>query len=153
MLSGCKGSEPAPAAKSDAKADAKSGEQKAEEKQADDAGAEGAQGGGEEQGGSEGSETETETGETGEAAAPLPENFDKLEVEACDQYVSDYLACIETKVPEDQREAQKRVVFNNIEVWKQTKASGPSAAAALQIGCRSAREQAKRETQAWGCEW
>ena len=99
--------------------------------------------------------TETGEGEEGEEgdAAPLPAEFEKLEVDVCDAYVADYVACIDSKVPEAEREAQRRIVFQNIEAWKQMKASGPSAAQGLQIGCRSAREQAKRETQAWSCEW
>ncbi|PRP92176.1 hypothetical protein ENSA5_51230 [Enhygromyxa salina] len=99
-------------------------------------------------------EAATETGtETGEDQAPLPESFEEVGVDVCDQYVKDYVACIEAKVPETEREAQRRVVFDNVESWKQTAAGGASAAKGLQTACRIAREQAKRATQDWGCEW
>ena len=157
-LLACNGGEPAAkagaGAKADAKAqpDAKPDNAKAEpasDTAATDAAA--ASAASAEAGDDGGTDTGTETGESD--AAPLPESFEQIGVEACDQYVADYVACIDAKAPEDQREAQRREVFKNLEAWKQTKASGPSAAAGLQIGCRSAREQAKRETQAWGCEW
>ena len=100
-----------------------------------------------------GAETEAEDEDPADAA-PLPDTFDELGVEVCDQYVADYVACIDEKVPEDQRDAQRRIVFKNIEAWKQMQASGgPSAQQGLQIGCRSAREQAKRDTQVWACTW
>ena len=98
---------------------------------------------------------ETETGDEEEAVeqAPLPDSFEKVGVELCDAYVKDYVACIDTKVPEAEREALRRQVFANIQAWKQTAAGGSSAQAGLQTGCRIAREQAKRATQDWGCEW
>ena len=145
----CQGSDPAPAeAKGAAPAPAKADADKAAvaEAKPDQATAEG--GGG----GEAGPGTETGAGEEGDAA-PMPDEFETLEVDVCDAYVADYVACIASKVPEAEREAQRRIVFENIEAWKQMKASGPSAAQGLQIGCRSAREQAKRETQAWSCEW
>lgn len=93
-------------------------------------------------------------GETGEPIEqpPLPDTFDKVGIELCDQYVADYLACFE-KVPEDKREAQRRVVFNNVRSWKQTAAGGKGAEKGLQTACRIARAQAQRATQEWGCEW
>lgn len=97
-------------------------------------------------------EAQTET-ETGEDQAPLPESFDEVGVEVCDQYVKDYVACIEAKVPEAEREGQRRMVFDNVQSWRQTAAGGSSAAKGLQTACRIAREQAKRATQDWGCEW
>jgi hypothetical protein len=82
----------------------------------------------------------------------LPEEFEKVGVEACDDYVTTYLACIE-KAPEAEREAARRAVFDNITSWTQTKAGGPAAEKGLQTACKIATEQAKRATQAWGCEW
>lgn len=106
-----------------------------------------------EAGGTQG-ETGTETGDEEEGEqAPLPASFEQVGVELCDAYVKDYVACIDTKVPEAEREALRRNVFNNVQAWKQTAAGGSSAKQALQTGCRIAREQAKRATQDWGCEW
>lgn len=97
---------------------------------------------------------ETGEDETGEPVdqPPLPDSFDKVGVELCDQYVVDYVACIE-KAPEDQREAQRRAVFDNVRSWTQTAAGGKGAEKGLQTACRIAREQARRATQDWGCEW
>ncbi|PRP99617.1 hypothetical protein [Enhygromyxa salina] len=107
--------------------------------------------GGVEAGGTE-AEDETETGEE-EPQVPLPESFEQVGVELCDTYVKDYVACIDAKVPEAERDALRRQVFVNIEAWKQTAAGGASAKRGLETGCRIAREQAKRATQEWGCEW
>lgn len=86
-------------------------------------------------------------------AEPLPDTFEALDVAICDQYVADYEACIADKVPEGEREAQRRLVFDNLESWKQTKAGGEAAERALPTACRIAREQAKAATADWGCEW
>ena len=97
-----------------------------------------------------GGETETETGEE---LPPPPSTFEKVGVEVCDQYVTDYVACIDAKVPEDERDAQRRHVDENVSAWKQMASGGPSAEKGLQTACRIAREQAKRVTADWGCEW
>jgi hypothetical protein len=96
---------------------------------------------------------EDETGEDQADQPELPDSFAKVGVEICDQYVTDYLACITDKVPEAEREAQRRAVFDNVSVWTQTAAGGKGAEKGLQTACRIAREQAKRATQDWGCEW
>ena len=99
-----------------------------------------------------GEDTDTETGEEAEPAVPLPDSFEKVGVDVCDQYVADYGKCIE-KMPEADREAARRVVFENITVWKQTASGGPAGEKSLQTACRIAREQAKRATATLGCEW
>lgn len=101
-----------------------------------------------------GSETETGT-DTGDAVPlePLPERFEPLGLAICDQYVSDYETCIAEQVPEAEREAQRRVIAANLSSWRQTLAGGEAGRRGLQTACRIAREQAKRDTQAWGCTW
>ena len=94
-----------------------------------------------------------ETGEAEEPPTPLPEEFEQVGVATCDEYVKSYVACIADKVPESDREAQRRVVFDNITSWKQTAAGGGGAEKGLQTACKIATEQAKRATQEWGCEW
>lgn len=98
---------------------------------------------------------EADAGETEaeEPAGPVPTEFAEIGVALCDQYVKDYLACIEAKVPEDQREALRRVVHENHSSWSRMKDNSPASAQGLQTGCRIAREQAKRETESFGCEW
>lgn len=96
---------------------------------------------------------ETDTGEAVEPPPPLPEEFEQVGVDVCDDYVSKYVACIGEKVPEAEREAQRRIVFDNVTAWKQTAAGGAAAEKGLQTACKIATEQAKRATQEWGCEW
>jgi hypothetical protein len=96
---------------------------------------------------------ETETGEEAEPAVPLPAVFEQVGVDVCDQYVTDYGKCIDAKVPEAEREAARRTVFENVSAWKQTAAAGPAGQKSLQTACRIAREQAKRATESLGCEW
>ncbi len=100
-------------------------------------------------GGDEGTDEDTDA----EPLEPLPDSFDEVGVAICDQYVSDYVTCIDEKVPEAEREAQRRIVFDNVRAWRQTKAGSEAAAKGLQTGCRIAREQAKRATSAWACDW
>jgi hypothetical protein len=97
--------------------------------------------------------TETDTGEEPEPAVPVPATFEQVGVDVCDQYVADYGKCIDAKVPEAEREAARRIVFENVTVWKQTAAAGPAGQKSLQTACRIAREQAKRATESLSCEW
>ncbi|MFO7561844.1 MAG: hypothetical protein R6X02_04320 [Enhygromyxa sp.] len=100
----------------------------------------------------DGGEEEAETGDAGEQE-PVPEEFEQVGVASCDDYVARYVACINEKVPEAEREAQRRIVFDNVTAWKQTAAAGGAAEKGLQTGCKIATEQAKRATEAWGCDW
>lgn len=95
--------------------------------------------------------SESDTGEE-EPPVALPESFEKIGIAECDDYVAAHVACIE-KMPEAEREAARRSVFDNLEAWKQTAAGGPAAEKGLTTGCRIAREQAKRATQTLGCQW
>ena len=157
---GACGKDEAPAAK---------GEEAAKSEPAAEKAPAGEQAGGQGDAGEGGNDAPGETGKTepgdgdsgsdededtqGEAAPPLPEAFDQLGVAICDQYVSDYVACIGDKVPEAEREAQRRIVFDNLRSWQQIKKGSDAAAQSLQTGCKIAREQAKRATQQWGCTW
>jgi hypothetical protein len=107
---------------------------------------EGAQGG-------EGGEAGTETDGDAEPAEPLPASFELVGIVICDQYVTDYGKCIEAKMPEAERDAARRIVFENVTAWRQTAAAGPTGQKSLQTACRIAREQAKRATETLGCEW
>jgi hypothetical protein len=97
--------------------------------------------------------TDTDTGDEVEPAVPLPESFEQVGVEVCDQYVADYSKCIAEKVPEADREAARRVVFENVGAWKQTASAGAAGQKSLQTACRIAREQAKRATATLDCAW
>lgn len=102
--------------------------------------------------GETGGDDDTDTGEVVEQP-PLPDEFEKVGVTSCDEYVASYVACINDKVPEAEREAQRRLVFDNVSSWKQTAAGGGAAEKGLQTACKIATEQAKRATSAWGCAW
>jgi hypothetical protein len=96
---------------------------------------------------------ETETGDEAEPVEPLPAVFEQVGVDVCDQYVTDYGKCIDAKMPEAERDAARRIVFENVSAWKQTAAAGAAGQKSLQTACRIAREQAKRATETLGCEW
>lgn len=97
-----------------------------------------------------GEETDTDDADQ---PAPLPEEFEKVGIASCDDYVARYVACIDAKVPEAEREAQQRIVFDNVSAWKQTASGGGAAEKGLQTACKIATEQAKRATDTWGCDW
>lgn len=151
----CKGEDAGDGAKAEPKAEAKIADTAKAEAGAgagaDDGQADAAEGSDDANTAAEG-DSATET-ETGEELAPAPASFDEVGVEVCDQYVADYVACIDAKVPEAERDAQRRSVNENVQAWKQMASSGPSADKGLQTACRIAREQAKRVTADWGCEW
>lgn len=146
VLTACKGAESGEGAKGDKAPADEAAAAPAEPAPEAEAGETGANDGGETAAG-------TDTGDEEPPAEPLPDAFEAVGVEVCDQYVADYVACIDAGVPEAEREAQRRAVFDNVKVWKQTAAGGPSAEKGLQTACRIAREQAKRATADWGCEW
>jgi hypothetical protein len=98
--------------------------------------------------------SESDSGDEEDAPlVPVPATFETIGIAECDGYVTAHLACIDTKVPEAEREAARRKVFETVEVWRQTAAGGASAQKGLSTACRIALEQAKRETQNLGCEW
>lgn len=77
---------------------------------------------------------------------------DKIGVPECDEYIEKYEACINTKVPEAQREAFKPSFEAIRKGWKES-ASNPQTKATLAGGCKQAIETAKQSMSAFSCAW
>ena len=84
--------------------------------------------------------------------APKTETADKIGVPECDEYISKWEACVNSKVPEAQR-AQYKSSFDTLrKSWKDA-AANPQAKAGLATGCKQALETAKQTYSAYACTW
>ena len=72
-------------------------------------------------------------------------------VEVCDTYAAAWKACIAEKAPEGDRATLEKELAEQLAAWKQT-VDGGGSAAAVEIGCTTARETAKAQGETWGCE-
>jgi hypothetical protein len=73
-------------------------------------------------------------------------------VAECDDYITKYTACIDSKVPESSRVMVRQQLDQMKTAWKQA-ASTADGKAALAAGCKQATEMAKTSMQAYGCTW
>ena len=73
-------------------------------------------------------------------------------VPECDDYMTKYLACIDSKVPESVRPSVKQSLEQSKAAWKQA-ASTPQGREGLATACKAATDAAKASTAAWGCTW
>lgn len=73
-------------------------------------------------------------------------------VPECDEYMSKYLACIDSKVPEAARAMMRQGMEQTKAAWKQA-ASTPEGRQGLVMGCKAASDGAKQAMQAYGCTW
>jgi hypothetical protein len=98
----------------------------------------------------------TEAAPVAEPAAPAAETAapaaaaDSFGVPECDDYVTKYLACIDTKVPEGVRE-QIRASFDATRASWQAAAATEAGKASLATGCTQATEAARTAMAAYGC--
>lgn len=83
------------------------------------------------------------SGSTGGAEFGVPE---------CDEYVTKYTACIDSKVPEAARVMVRQQFDATKASWKQA-ASTPEGRAGLTLACKQALEASKTAMQAYGCSW
>jgi len=81
------------------------------------------------------------------AAAPAVVEFG---VPECDEYLTRYLTCIDSKVPEAARASVRQGVEQTRAAWKQA-ASTPEGKAGLAMGCKQATEAARMSMTAYGC--
>lgn len=81
------------------------------------------------------------------AAAPAGVEFG---VPECDEYLTKYLTCIDSKVPEAARASVRQSLEQTKAAWKQA-ASTPEGKAGLAMGCKQATEAAKMAMTAYGC--
>lgn len=73
-------------------------------------------------------------------------------VPECDEYMSKYMACIDSKVPEAQRGMLRQSLDQAKAAWKQAAAT-PEGRQGLATGCKAATDAAKQAMQAYGCSW
>jgi len=86
-----------------------------------------------------------------EAAPPAVAAGD-FGVPACDSYMKKYMACIDSKVPEQARAMMRQSVEQSRMQWKQA-ASTPQGRDGLTMACTQAEAAAKQATAAYGCTW
>ncbi len=77
---------------------------------------------------------------------------DKVGVAECDEYITKYEACINSKVPEAQRAMYKTSFETMRKSWKDAAAT-PQGKAGLATGCKSALDTAKQSMTAFSCAW
>jgi hypothetical protein len=73
-------------------------------------------------------------------------------VPECDDYLTKYLACIDSKVPEAARAMVRQQLDQTKAAWKQA-ASTPQGKAGLAMGCKQALDTAKTAMSSYGCSW
>jgi hypothetical protein len=73
-------------------------------------------------------------------------------VPACDDYMRKYVACVDSKVPEQGREMMRQSLEQTKTAWKQA-ASTPQGRDGLAAACVQAEAAAKQAMAAYGCTW
>ncbi len=84
------------------------------------------------------------------AAAPAATGASEFGVPECDDYMSKYVACIDSKVPEAARAMVRQGLDQTKAQWKQA-ASTPEGKAGLAAGCKAASDAARTAMAAYGC--
>ena len=75
---------------------------------------------------------------------------EKIGVAECDEFITKYEACVNSKVPEAQRAQYKPTLDQWRSSWR-TLASNPQTKSTLASVCKSAMEQAKTSMKSYGC--
>src|SRR5262249_28034217 len=73
-------------------------------------------------------------------------------VPECDEYISKYLACVDSKMPEAGRAVARQSLDQTKAQWKQA-ASTPAGKAGLATGCKAAIDAARTSMAAYGCSF
>jgi hypothetical protein len=73
-------------------------------------------------------------------------------VPACDQYMKKYMACVDSKVPEQARAMMRQSLEQTRAAWKQAAAT-PQGRDGLTMACAQAETAAKQSMAAYGCAW
>ena len=77
---------------------------------------------------------------------------DKIGVPECDEYITKWEACVNSKVPEAQRATYKSSFETIRKSWKDA-AANPQGKAGLATGCKQALDTAKQTFSAYSCSW
>lgn len=90
---------------------------------------------------------------TAAKAAPAATVADgEFGVKECDDYIRNYLACVDSKVPEAARAMVRQSLDQAKVQWKQAAAT-PQGKASLASGCKAANDAARQSMAAYGCQW
>jgi hypothetical protein len=84
------------------------------------------------------------------APAAATASTDSIGVPECDAYVTKYMQCVGTKVPEMSRAQYKAAFDQAIAAWKQAAAT-PQGRAGLAAACTQASTAAAQAMTAFGC--
>jgi len=94
--------------------------------------------------------TSTTSGTAAPAAPAAAPAGNSVGVPECDDYISKYEACINSKVPEMARGALKDAFDRTRTEWKAAAAT-PEGKQGLAIACKAASDAAKQAVAAYGC--
>lgn len=86
------------------------------------------------------------------AAAPAAAATSEFGVPECDSYMTKYLACIDSKVPEAARAQVRQGLEQTKAAWKQA-AQTPQGKQSLAMACKQASDGAKMAMTAYGCQF
>jgi hypothetical protein len=89
---------------------------------------------------------------TAPAAGAATAGTSDFGVPECDSYIRKYLACVDTKVPADQRAMVRQSIEATQAQWKQA-ASTPQARQSMAATCVQAEAAAKQAMASYGCTW
>jgi hypothetical protein len=102
------------------------------------------------------SEPTSETPKTTPAAttpastAPVASAGEKIGVPECDEYLTNYDACVTGKVPEVARAQYKSAIEQTRASWKKL-AENPQTKASLAAACKQSAEQARTAMKSFNC--
>jgi hypothetical protein len=92
-------------------------------------------------------------------APPLPPEaeevvpgLERVGVPECDDYLRNYIRCIEATMPEASRKPMRDAMTEAAKAWRDV-AANPGTSAALAEGCRAATDAAKSAFSTMGCTW
>jgi hypothetical protein len=87
---------------------------------------------------------------------PPPEEvapgIESVGVPECDDYLRNYMRCIEDSMPEGSRATMRDAMKDVAKAWRDS-AGHPGSTAALAEGCRAAGDAARSAFSSMGCTW
>ncbi|MCA9710214.1 MAG: hypothetical protein KDK70_30520 [Myxococcales bacterium] len=83
---------------------------------------------------------------------PIAEGFPAVGVASCDQYLRNYLRCVEQTMPAQSVEAIRRALMESGRSWAELR-QGPGGADAVAAACATAEEAGRTLVSSLGCTW
>jgi hypothetical protein len=90
------------------------------------------------------------TKSTPTTTAPTTATAEKIGVPECDEYLTNYDACISGKVPEVARAQYKTAIEQTRASWRKL-AENPQTKSSLAAACKTAAEQSRTAMKAYNC--